>query len=133
GSDRRSQGGGMLLVVRGGSQPRPEEARTAWQTEQVPALLPLLHGPGSRLGICALANLVSVHRSRGHERSRVVGAANGPDRLALPAARQLLCLDRGLGSCPTTHGRTVADGLARLAESSVGRGEPGVGNHRSGT
>jgi hypothetical protein len=37
-----------------------KKPRTAWQAEQVLALLPLLDGPGSRPDLRAFANLVSV-------------------------------------------------------------------------
>src|ERR1700722_10285243 len=116
----------MLLVVRGRPQPRREKTGTAWQAEQVSALLPLRHGPRSRLGLRALANVVSLYGACGDERPRVAGPANGQDRPALSAPGQLFCLDRGLGRRATAARRTTADRLARLAESLAASGQPGA-------
>src|SRR5439155_8523138 len=112
----------MLLVVRSRTQRRREKTRTAWQTEQVPALLPLLQRRGRRPGLCTLANLVSVHRPCGDEWSGVAGPAHGPCRHALPAAGQLFSLDRRVGPRPRASGRAIADGLAGLAGPAVASG-----------
>ena len=75
-----------LLVVRGRRRPRGEKTRPAGWTKQVPALLPLLSGPRRRPGVCAFANVVSLHRAYRHEWSGMVGPANGWHRLGLSAA-----------------------------------------------
>src|SRR5262249_8481665 len=88
------------------------------------ALLPLLSGPAGRFGLCAAADLVSVHRPCGDEWSGVAGPPNGSPRSAVPTPGQLLSVDRGLGRRARTSGWAIADRLAGVAGAAVAAGQP---------
>ena len=63
----------------------------------MPVSVSLLDASDTRFPPCPDSNLVSVFHSGMSERTRVAGAPDGWCRVEIPAARQLLPLDQGLG------------------------------------
>lgn len=115
---------GTLLELRGGAEPGNQEAETDGQTTQVSVSLSLLDAPRIRVHERAYSNLVPLLDSDLPKRKAVAGAADGPGGDRLPAARQLLQLDRRLHAGATVDGRAVARELAALAGRGSQSTEP---------
>src|SRR5271165_2441299 len=91
------------------------------------ALLSLLPGCGLRSAVHTAPDLVSVHHARGTQWPGLASPTNDQGWLGVPTEGQLLHLGRGLGSGPTTAGRTIGDGVGTALGPLGGREPPLVG------